>query len=116
MIVHIDSSVLGLFLPDGALDWFDVVKGEKEGKEVRLVLEEKNIPPADAANQKILSKGFTDITVSDFPIRGRSARITFRRRRWHVEGTRELLVRDIKLCFPHTQLEKAFADFLKDGS
>lgn len=116
MIVQSDRSVLGLFLPDGALEWFDVVQGEKDGQEVRLVLEEKNIPPAEVAHKKLLSKGFTDITIADFPIRGKSAHLTFRRRRWHVEETGKLVARDITLVFPGTQLEKAFADFLKEGS
>lgn len=116
MIIQIDRSVLDLFLPESTLDWFDAVKGEKTETEVRITLEEKNIPPIEDTNKKILSKGFTDITINDFPLRGRKTLLTFRRRRWQVEGTDKLLMRDIKLTFPHTQLEKEFADFLKDRS
>jgi len=115
MTIPIDRSVLDLFLPESTLDWFDVVKGEKTKTEVRITLEEKNNPPEQYKNKKLLSKGFTDITIEDFPIRGKHAALIFRRRRWQVEDTGKLVTRDIKLCFPHTQLEKEFADFLKAG-
>ena len=116
MTIPIDRSILDLFLPEGTLDWFDAIKGEKIGTEARITLEEKNNPPEHCKNKKLLSKGFTDITIEDFPIRGKHAALTFRRRRWQVEDTGELVTRDITLCFPHTQLEKEFAVFLKAGS
>ena len=114
----IEQSILQLIFPEKVFEWFDVVRGEKDGKEVRIVFEEKNIPPLDERhkNKTVLSKGFTDITITDFPIRGRTTFLTFRRRYWQVEGESELLKRDIKLSFPGTQLEKEFADFLKAGS
>lgn len=117
MTIQIDRSILALFLPESTLDWFDVIKGEKTETEVRITLEEKNIPPVEHQDKhkRILSKGFTDITITDFPIRGKRAALTFRRRRWQCEETGELLTRDIKLCFPHTQLEQQFAAFLKAG-
>lgn len=118
MTIQIDRSILELFLPKETLEWFDLVHGEKNGDAVRITLEEKNIPPLTAQheNKTILSKGFFDITVSDFPIRGKQSLLTFRRRHWHVDGERQLLKRDIKLVFPGTQLETEFASFLKDGS
>lgn len=118
MNLIIDSSVLDVFLPEKALEWFEVVKAEKNQEDICIVLEEKNIPPIPAqhAGKKILSKGFYDITITDFPIRGKRALLTFKRRRWQIEGQKELLKRDIKIAFPGTQLEQEFALFLKaDG-
>ena len=118
MNLIIDSSVLEVFLPEKALEWFAVVKAEKNQENICIILEEKNIPPvpAEHTDKKILSKGFYDITITDFPIRCRRALLTFKRRRWQIEGEKELLKRDIKFAFPGTQLEKEFADFLKaDG-
>ena len=110
-----NDKALGLFLPKGTLEWFDIKNCSKE-KDIKIILEEKNIPPIkeELKNKKIVSKGFYDITITDFPIRGRRALFTFRRRRWQIEGRKELLKRDIKLNFPGTQLEKEFADFLKE--
>lgn len=105
-------------LPTGTLEWFDVTSSTMNEGELHVVLEEKNNPPLTPKLQdmKIESKGFKEITVTDFPIRGRRATLTFRRRYWQVEGQKELLKRDIKLCAPKTQLSTEFADFLKDTS
>ena len=109
-----EKSILELILPDGVFEWFDVAGGVRDENDLKIVLEEKNIPP-DSKGKKIISKGFTDITITDFPIRGRRTLLTFRRRYWQVEGEQKLLKRDIKLNFPGTQLEQEFAVFLKDS-
>jgi len=113
-----DVSVMALFFPVGTLEWFDVVGGETADTGIRIVLEEKNLPPLlpEHEGKRVHSKGFYDITITDFPIRGKRASLVFRRRRWRVEGTSELLTRDIQLCAPGTQLETEFASFLKDAS
>lgn len=118
MTTTIDSSILELFLPNGTMEWFNIVSGQGTDTEVNIILEEKNMPPLqdEHKNKKVTSKGFFEITITDFPIRGRKASLTFRRRRWKVEGQQELLKRDIKLCAPGTQLETEFANFLKEQS
>ncbi len=110
------KTALELFLPEGVLEWFNVKSWDKNENDINIILEEKNIPPLSKKDKdkKVFSKGFTDITITDFPIRGRRTLLVFRRRYWQVEGEKEYLKRDIKLCFPGTQLEKEFADFLKE--
>lgn len=104
-----------LVFPEEVYKWFDPVEGMKDADAVHIVFEEKNIPPITDQNKRILSKGFTDITITDFPIRGRTTFLTFRRRYWQIEGEPGIIKRDIKLSFPGTLLEKEFADFLKAG-
>lgn len=113
--MNIEQSLLRLVFPEEVFAWFDPVECVRDEKFFRVTFEEKNVPPAHAADKKAISKGFTDITITDFPIRGRTTFLTFRRRYWQVEGENEYLKRDIKLSFPGTQLEKEFADFLKAG-
>lgn len=112
------EDVFSLFLPEGVLQWFDVVSGTKTDSALHVVLEEKNSPPITEAirGKHVESKGFTDITVEDFPVRGRKTTLTFRRRYWKVEGQDTLLKRDIQLVWEGTHLEKEFAAFLKEGS
>lgn len=98
-------------LPAGTLKWFDIVKTQIDEENIQVILEEKNKPPTD---DKVKSKGLRPITITDFPIRGRRALLTFRRRVWQVEDTGEILKRDIKLTAPGTQLEQEFARFLKE--
>src|SRR3990167_5042240 len=112
------EDVFSLFLPEGVLQWFDVVSGTKTEHDLHVTLEEKNLPPINenSRGKHVESKGFTDITVEDFPVRGRKTTLTFRRRYWKVEGQETLLKRDIQLVWEGTHLEKEFAAFLKEGT
>jgi hypothetical protein len=105
-------------LPSGTLTWFDLKSSDGNETELRIILEEKNEPPLtpELQDKKIESKGFKEITVTDFPVRGRRLTLTFRRRYWQVEGQTELLKREIELCAPGTQLSVEFGNFLKDAS
>lgn len=111
-----EEKVLELIFPKGVFEWFDVVSSNMNDNDFHVALEEKNIPPLEerGRNKKVAAKGFKEITITDFPIRGRRTLITFKRRYWQIEGEKEYLKRDIKLCFPGTQLEKEFANFLKE--
>jgi hypothetical protein len=114
-MIDITEEVFAFFLPDDALKWFDVVGGTKNQASIHIILEEKNNPPVPREHQgkHIISKGFKDITIDDFPVRGRKVTITFRRRYWQFEGEETLLKRDIRINHEGTQLEKEFANFLK---
>lgn len=105
-------------LPSGTLTWFDIKTSVTSAAELHITLEEKNEPPLtpELQGRKIESKGFKDITVTDFPVRGKRLILTFRRRYWQVEGQTELLKREIELCAPGTQLSIEFGNFLKDAS
>ncbi len=94
-----EQAILQLIFPENIFEWFDVISGKKDDKIVSIVFEEKNIPPLSDANKKIISKGFTDIIITDFPIRGRRSYLTFRRRYWQIEGQKELVKRDIHIRF-----------------
>lgn len=111
-------NIVEFVLPQGTLEWFDVADSSMTSDELRITLVEKNHPPLtpEMDGLSVKSKGFTDITVVDFPIRGRRTSLTFRRRYWQVEGRHELLKREIHLCAPGTQLATEFANFLKDAS
>ena len=109
---------MAVFLQEKTLDYFVITHWSKDESEVHLTLEEKDDPPVSDTDHgnNVLSKGFHDITITDFPIRGRRALLTFRRRYWKIEGQKELQKRDIELAFPGTQLEQEFARFLKEKS
>lgn len=112
-----NTNPLELFLPDGCLEWFDVKDMEKTTEKIRIILEEKNLVPEipeEHKGKKVISKGFSELLIDDFPIRGRKAELLFLRRSWEIEGTGKRLKRNIKLCAEGTKLEKEFADFLKD--
>lgn len=114
--MQIEKSIIELFFPEGVLEWFDIINGSKDEDNIYLTLQEKNIPPLseEEKNKKVIPKGFKEITITDFPLRGRRTLIKFKRRYWQIEGQDGYLKRNIKFNFPGTQLEKEFADFLKE--
>jgi hypothetical protein len=59
-------------LPKGILDYFEIVADTIENDRVHFYLEEKNILPEEFQSEKSQSKGFSlEITVEDFPLRGK---------------------------------------------
>ena len=116
--IEVLTSVVELFLPESTLEWFDIVNAKRSSAGITIILEEKNDPPLPTwyQDEKIKSKGFKDIRVSDFAVRGKKAELIFRRRTWKIEGHQERIKRDIKLVAEGTTLAKDFADFLKDRS
>jgi hypothetical protein len=107
-----EDSFLSLVLPKDTLNWFDIKSSSADEETLYAILVEKNNPPKEKG--KLTFKGYKDITITDFPIRGRRTELTFRRRYWSEPGAKQLVANDIKLAFPGTKLEKEFADFLKD--
>lgn len=105
-------------LPSGTLEWFDLTDSRGTQTNLHVTLTEKNNPPLtpELQHRKVESKGFKDITITDFPVRGRRLTLTFRRRYWQVEGMSSYLKRDIPLCAPGTGLSVEFASFLKGAS
>lgn len=106
-----EQELLAVIFPPGTFEWFDLTTGKADEQNIYFTLVEKDLPPT---KQKVLAKKFHDITITDFPIRGKRTLLTFRRRYWKVEGQVEYVKRDIPLAFPGTQLATEFARFLKD--
>ena len=113
--MEITKEVFELIFPQGIFEWFDLTQGTKDETNVYVTLVEKDILPLTKENKtkKIIARKFHDITITDFPLRGKQTKLTFRRRYWKLEGQPEYVKRDMTLNFPGTQLEKEFADFLK---
>jgi hypothetical protein len=117
-MISLEKKTLEIFFPKDTFEWFDVIESNVVGDDVLITLQEKNIPPVTDADKekKVEAKGFAEIAITDFPIRGKRSLLTFRRRYWQVEGQDTYLKREIKLNFPGTQLEQEFAVFLKESS
>lgn len=107
-------SIIEMILPEGILNYFEVTKFTKEASSYRIYLSETNIPPAEHASNKLTSKGFFDeITVQDFPIRGKAAYLHIKRRKWINETTGDIVFRDWNMVAKGTRMTQEFASFLK---
>lgn len=115
MSMQLTKEVFELIFPQDVFEWFELTSGKSDETTARITFVEKDIPPITPENQdkKIIARKFHNITINDFPLRGKKVLLTFRRRYWKIEGQKEYLKRDIRLTFPGTRLEKKFAIFLK---
>ena len=103
-----------LLLPEGMLDYFDVVKAENKEDDYTIYLEEKNIVPQEYKKDKLHSKGFFDpIIVQDFPLRGKACFLHVKRRRWTNLDTFKVISRDWHIVAKGTRITSEFASFLK---
>lgn len=101
-------------LPDGLLDYFEIVKIETQNDRVHFYLEERNIIPEEYQSEKSQSKGFSlEITVEDFPLRGKPALLHIKRRRWTLLITGKIVKIDWNLVAKGTRITSEFASFLK---
>jgi hypothetical protein len=109
-----ERDFLSLLLPQGVLDYFTLLHFTQMEKEICLYLDEKNIIPEEYSKDKLLSKGFFDeITVQDFPLRGKAVFLRIRRRRWLNLTTGQTVFRDWDMVAKGTRMTKEFASFLK---
>lgn len=109
-----DISFIEKILPDGILNYFEVTQFSKEESCFRIYLIEKNTPPIEFVGDKLTSKGFFDeITIQDFPIRGKASYLHIKRRKWINEATGNIVFRDWNIVAKGTRMTHEFASFLK---
>lgn len=102
------------FLPEGILNYFDIVSHRILEDRVHFYLEEKNELPLEYKNKIAKSKGFTpEITVEDFPLRGKPVLLHIKRRRWTLVESGKIIKRDWQIVAKGTRITSEFASFLK---
>ena len=102
------------FLPEGILDYFEIVDDKIQDDQVHFYLEEKNILPREYQLEIAQSKGFSpEIKVEDFPLRGKSVLLHIKRRRWTLVDSGKIVKRDWELVAKGTRITSEFASFLK---
>lgn len=109
------------FLPEDLLAHFVIVElkelGDVLSKEMfyEIYLQENNIIPQDHVSIDYESKGFyTEVTIQDFPIRGKAVYLKIKRRRWrHKNNPKDIIRNDYSFVAEGSKLTKELADFLK---
>ena len=108
-----DSELLKLLLPEYLIEYFDIIKFEEKDKVLHLYFEEKDTIPKEFSSLQLQSKGFHDeITVDDFPLRGKSVKLHIKRRRWTDTKSGKILQRDWNLIAKGTRMTQDFACLL----
>ena len=108
------DTLIGLLLPEGILDYFELTKVEQDNNGLSIFLEEKNIAPDGYQRTDLESKGFfPEISIQDFPIRGKKVALRVKRRRWTVHSSGAIISRDWDLIIKGTRMTTEFGLFLK---
>jgi len=96
------------------VDHFDFLRSDEKGSVLHLYFEEKNVPPVEFSSRILISKGFhQEITLQDFPLRGKQVYLHIKRRRWTDKTNNEIVQRDWNLVAKGSRLTEEFATFLK---
>lgn len=107
--------LLKFMLPDFLVDHFEVISSTNTEEILHLYFEENAKPPREFDALELVSKGFSDeITIQDFPLRGKSVYLHIKRRRWTNKNTGEIVKRDWTLVAKGTRMTHEFAAFLKE--
>jgi len=122
----INTALLEVILPQGILDYFDIIdfkQGDSDqyvyNKTLTIFLEEKNLIPEEYKNQRFKSSGFMEPRlINDCPIRSMLVTLSVKRRRWDVEidGQMKKVSRDWTIVAQGTRMSAEYAAFLKEIS
>ncbi len=122
----LSQELLALFLPEGILDYFEIVSYEKcsSGKTIYdsqlvLSLDEKDIIPTEYKTLQYKSCGFMEPRyIEDYPIRNMLVKLKVRRRRWEIiiEGEKKKISRDWEVIAQGTRMSEEYAAFFKEIS
>ena len=97
--MELTKELFELIFPKGSLTDLSSRRPERRAAGL-LHVDGKNLPPISNTDLQIVARKFHDVTITDFPLRGKRTRLTFRRRYWKLDGQAEYLNRAIPLCFP----------------
>ena len=116
-----ESSIISHFLPKNLLEHFSITQllelCDVKSKQLyfEISLEENNrILKEDVDITQYESKGFTEITIQDFPIRGKAVYLKIKRRRWRHKTNPEFIIRnDFSFVAEGSGFTQELSDFLK---
>lgn len=107
-------------MPDGLLEHFRIMEvielGEVSTKKMfyEIHLNENNEILGDYDASQYESKGFTEVVLQDFPIRGKAVYLRIKRRRWrHKVRKNEVIRNDFTFVTEGAGFTKELSDFLK---
>jgi hypothetical protein len=93
---------------------FDITNHIIEQDTVHLYFQEKKDLPKEEKHRSLTAHGFhKEVTVQDFPLRGKKVFLHIKRRRWLDKTSKEIVQRDWNLVAQGTRMTIEFAAFLK---
>jgi hypothetical protein len=112
--LELSKDLLSLLLPELLVNHFEITDYRIESKDIHINFVENKITPKEEVNRNLVGKGFhEELTIQDFPLRGKSVFLHIKRRRWRDKQTGEAVHRNWNLVAQGSRMTIDFAVFLK---
>ena len=112
--LNLSLDLLKLLLPELLVTHFDITSHSIEKDTVHIYFEEKKDQPKEEKHRTLIAHGFhKEITIQDFPLRGKKVFLHIKRRRWLDKPSKEVVQRDWNLVAQGTRMTVEFVAFLK---
>lgn len=112
--MHLSLDLLKLLLPELLITHFDITSHSIEKDIVHIYFEEKKERPKEEKSRVLIAHGLhKEVTIQDFPLRGKKVFLHIKRRRWLDKPSKEVVQRDWNLVAQGTRMTIEFAAFLK---
>ncbi len=103
-----------LLLPELLVSHFNLMNHQIKEGDLHLYFEEKKDIPKEETRRILIAHGFhKEISIQDFPIRGKNVYLHIKRRRWLDKTSNQIVQRDWDLVSQGTRMTVEFAAFLK---
>lgn len=103
-----------VLLPEVLVTYFELTSHKIEVDKLHFYFTEHNELPEEYKKGAAISKGFySQVSIQDFPLRGKQVYLHIKRRRWLDKSSGKLVTRDWDLVAKGTRMTKDFATFLK---
>ena len=113
--MELTKETLSLLLPELLISHFNLLNSRIENEVVHLSFEEKSDIPLEVKEKKLIAHGFhNEITIQDFPLRGKTVLLHIKRRRWFDKTSKKIVQRDWNLVAIGSRMTSDFADLLKE--
>jgi hypothetical protein len=117
---RLELDFLSHIFPKGLLEHFkisgflELCNVEDKTMFYEIQLEENNLILGDFDQSIYESKGFTEVVLQDFPIRGKAVFLRFKRRRWRLKSDKTKVIRnDFSFVAVGSGFTQELSDFLK---
>jgi len=106
--------LLKILLPELLITHFDLTGHKTDRDILHLHFHEKPDVPKEFSSNLVIAHGFhKEITIQDFPVRGKKVFLHIKRRRWLHKQNKQVIQRDWNLVAQGTRMTVEFAAFLK---
>jgi len=112
--LDLSLDLLKLVLPELLVNHFELTDHQTKEGALHLYFEEKKDVPSEEKVRILTAHGFhKEITIQDFPLRGKNVFLHIKRRRWLDKTSNQIVQRDWDLVSQGTRMTVEFAAFLK---